>query len=96
LVFPRTSAPGSSAPHRRSTLREWASAELSRRVEKVVGYQPLSELDEQQRRELAARLVWWLFAVGKMVAVGSTAVEIADGWRILEKAGAIPELKEPP
>ena len=28
-----------------------ASAELSRRVEKVVGYPPLSELDELQRRE---------------------------------------------
>jgi hypothetical protein len=28
-----------------------ASAELSRRVEKVVGYAPLSEMDEAQRRE---------------------------------------------
>ena len=28
-----------------------ASAELSRRVEKVVGYPPLSEMDEGQRRE---------------------------------------------
>ena len=28
-----------------------ASAELSRRVEKVVGYPPLSELDDLQRRE---------------------------------------------
>jgi hypothetical protein len=28
-----------------------ASAELSRRVEKVVGHPPLSELDEPQRRE---------------------------------------------
>jgi hypothetical protein len=29
-----------------------ASAELSRRVEKIVGYPPLSELDDLQRREL--------------------------------------------
>ena len=29
-----------------------ASAELSRRVEKIVGYPPLCEMDEQQRREL--------------------------------------------
>jgi hypothetical protein len=28
-----------------------ASAELSRRVQKVVGYLPLSELDDVQRRE---------------------------------------------
>ena len=28
-----------------------ASADLSRRVRKVVGYPPLSELDEAQRRE---------------------------------------------
>jgi hypothetical protein len=28
-----------------------ASAELSRRVEKVVGYPPLSELGDPQRRE---------------------------------------------
>jgi hypothetical protein len=28
-----------------------ASAELSRRVEKVLGYPPLSDLDELQRRE---------------------------------------------
>jgi hypothetical protein len=34
-----------------------ASAELSRRVEKVVGYPPLSELDEQQRREFHETLL---------------------------------------
>ena len=28
-----------------------ASAELSRRVEKVVGYSPVVEMDDQQRRE---------------------------------------------
>jgi hypothetical protein len=28
-----------------------ASAELSRRVEKVVGYPPLVEMDDRQRRE---------------------------------------------
>jgi hypothetical protein len=34
-----------------------ASAELSRRVEKVVGYPPLSELDDLQRREFHEALV---------------------------------------
>ena len=34
-----------------------ASAELSRRVEKVVGYPPLSELDDLQRREFHAALL---------------------------------------
>jgi hypothetical protein len=34
-----------------------ASAELSRRVEKVVGYPPLSEMDEQQRREFQEALL---------------------------------------
>ena len=34
-----------------------ASAELSRRVEKVVGYPPLSELDELQRREFHEALL---------------------------------------
>jgi hypothetical protein len=34
-----------------------ASAELSRRVEKVVGYPPLSELDETQRREFREALL---------------------------------------
>ena len=34
-----------------------ASAELSRRVEKVVGYQPLSELGELQRREFHEALL---------------------------------------
>jgi hypothetical protein len=29
-----------------------ASAELSRRVENVVGYPPLSEMSDEQRREL--------------------------------------------
>ena len=33
------------------------SAELSRRVEKVVGYAPLSELDDLQRRELHEALL---------------------------------------
>jgi hypothetical protein len=32
-----------------------ASAELSRRVEKVVGYPPLSEMGELQRREFHER-----------------------------------------
>ena len=34
-----------------------ASAELSRRVEKVVGYPPLSELDDLQRREFHEALL---------------------------------------
>jgi len=34
-----------------------ASAELSRRVEKVVGYPPLSELSDLQRRELHEALL---------------------------------------
>jgi hypothetical protein len=34
-----------------------ASAELSRRVEKVVGYPPLSELDDLQRREFDEALL---------------------------------------
>jgi hypothetical protein len=34
-----------------------ASAELSRRVEKVVGYPPLSEMDEAQRREFHEALL---------------------------------------
>ena len=34
-----------------------ASHELSRRVEKVVGYPPLSEMDEGQRREFHEALL---------------------------------------
>jgi hypothetical protein len=34
-----------------------ASAELSRRVEKLVGYPPLSELDGPQRREFHEALL---------------------------------------
>jgi hypothetical protein len=34
-----------------------ASAELSRRVEKVVGYPPLCEMSGQQRRELHEALL---------------------------------------
>jgi hypothetical protein len=34
-----------------------ASAELSRRVEKVVGYPPLSEMGEKQRREFQEALL---------------------------------------
>ena len=34
-----------------------ASAELSRRVEKVVGYPPLSEMSENQRREFHEALL---------------------------------------
>jgi hypothetical protein len=34
-----------------------ASAELSRRVEKVVGYPPLSEMDAAQRREFQEALL---------------------------------------
>jgi len=34
-----------------------ASAELSRRVEKVVGYPPLSELSDVQRREFREALL---------------------------------------
>jgi hypothetical protein len=34
-----------------------ASAELSRRVEKVVGYPPLCEMDERQRREFHEALL---------------------------------------
>jgi hypothetical protein len=34
-----------------------ASAELSRRVEKVVGYPPLCEMDERQQREFHEALL---------------------------------------
>ena len=34
-----------------------ANAELSRRVEKVVGYPPLSEMSERQRREFHEALL---------------------------------------
>jgi hypothetical protein len=34
-----------------------ASAELSRRVEKIVGYPPLSEIDADQRREFHEALL---------------------------------------
>ena len=34
-----------------------SSAELSNRVEKVVGYPPLSEMDEDQRREFHEALL---------------------------------------
>ena len=34
-----------------------ASAELSRRVEKVVGYAPLSEMSDKQRREFQEALL---------------------------------------
>ena len=34
-----------------------ASAELSRRVEKVVGFPPLSEMSDQQRREFHEALL---------------------------------------
>jgi hypothetical protein len=34
-----------------------ASAELSRRVEKVVGYPPLSEMSDRQRREFHEALL---------------------------------------
>jgi hypothetical protein len=34
-----------------------ASAELSRRVEKVVGYPPLVEMDDRQRREFHEALL---------------------------------------
>jgi hypothetical protein len=34
-----------------------ASADLSRRVEKVVGYPPLSEMDDLQRREFHEALL---------------------------------------
>ena len=34
-----------------------ASAELSRRVEKVVGYPPLSEMSDRQRREFHDALI---------------------------------------
>jgi len=34
-----------------------ASAELNRRVEKVVGYPPLSEMDDLQRREFHEALL---------------------------------------
>ena len=39
------------------TLRQMASAELSRRVEKVVGYPPLSEMSDLQRREFHEALL---------------------------------------
>jgi hypothetical protein len=41
----------------RPRLRQMASADLSRRVERVVGYPPLSELSELQRREFHEALL---------------------------------------
>jgi hypothetical protein len=41
----------------RSRLRAMATAELSRRVDKVVGYPPLSELGDLQRREFHEALL---------------------------------------
>jgi len=41
----------------RSKALPMASAELSRRVEKVVGYPPLSEMGEHQRREFHEALL---------------------------------------
>ena len=40
-----------------SRVPPMASAELSRRVEKVVGYPPLSELSDDQRREFHEALL---------------------------------------
>jgi hypothetical protein len=45
---------GSSA---RSTLLQIASAEMGRRVEKVVGHPPLSEMNESQRQEFHEALL---------------------------------------
>src|SRR5215204_64578 len=41
----------------RSRLCQMASAELSRRIGKVVGYRPLSELGDLQRREFHEALL---------------------------------------
>jgi hypothetical protein len=41
----------------RRRLSEWTSAELSRRVERVVGYPPLVEMDDSQRREFHEALL---------------------------------------
>jgi hypothetical protein len=48
--------PFHAAPLPRSA-RQSARTELSRRVEKVVGYPPLSEMDERQRREFHEALL---------------------------------------
>ena len=58
----QSNTPTSAAPDRatwtvRSTLCPMASAELSSRVEKVVGYPPLSEMDDFQRREFHQALL---------------------------------------
>lgn len=59
-----------------------ASAELSRRVEKVVGYPPLSELSDVQRREFNEALLeagtfedlpgWWQAAIVRAEQTGQT------------------------
>jgi hypothetical protein len=50
-------AKGASVPFVRARFLPMASAELSRRVEKVVRYPPLSELDDVQRREFHEALL---------------------------------------
>ena len=59
-----------------------ASAEPSRRVEKVVGYPPLSELSDVQRREFNEALLeagtfedlpgWWQAAIVRAEQTGQT------------------------
>jgi hypothetical protein len=50
-------AKGPRSPYVRARFVSIASAELSRRVEKVVGYPPLSELSDLQRREFHEALL---------------------------------------
>jgi len=52
--FDRSTSPGMS---RRIYAAPMASAELSRRVEKVVAYPPLSEMSDLQRREFHEALL---------------------------------------
>jgi hypothetical protein len=51
-----------------------ASAELSRHVEKVVGYSPLVEMDDQQRREFREAVLEAeaLLMIGSFPAAGVT------------------------
>src|SRR5688572_12516737 len=58
---PESSPAATPLPHARSpprsTLRGMVSAELNRRVGRVVGYPPLSDLDDLQRREFHEALL---------------------------------------
>jgi len=66
-----------------------ASAELSRRVEKVVGYPPLSEMGDPQRREFHEALleaVTFEDLPGKWQAAILEAEQNRPEWRLISGA----------